>query len=157
MSTIARMFAPDHERYEGVRPFNIYMLRLFYFLMFAFVGFDSWSGIVNHQGPWDAVRGVAVCVWAAYSTLSVLGLLHPLRMLPVMLFMIFYKTLWLLVVAYPMWRMGTLAGTPAEEMARVFIWVPLPMIAVPWGYVVRTYLTLPKRATVTGHQAVPTP
>jgi hypothetical protein len=31
------LFTPDHDRYEGVRPINIYLLRLFYFLMAAFV------------------------------------------------------------------------------------------------------------------------
>ncbi len=58
-------------------------------------------------------------------------------MLPVMLFMIFYKTLWLAIVAYPLWSAGALATAPANEMAHVFMWVPA--IAVPWGYVWRTY------------------
>ena len=105
------LFTPDHERYDGVRPINVYGLRLFYFLMAAFVATDAWTTIIKHQGPWEPVRAVAWCVWAAYPTLSILGLIHPLRMLPIMMFMIFYKSLWLLVVAYPLWRAGTLAGT----------------------------------------------
>jgi hypothetical protein len=60
-------------------------------------------------------------------------------MLPIMLFMIFYKVLWLLVVALPLWRAGTLAGSTAE-MASVFVWVWVPVVAVPWGYVARSYL-----------------
>jgi hypothetical protein len=138
------LFTPDHVRYEGVRPINVYVLRLFYLLMFCFVGLDTWTTILTHQGSWDHVRAVAFCTWAAYSTMSIFGVLHPLRMLPIMLFMIFYKTLWLLVVAYPLWRAGTLAGSPAEEMAQVFMWVVVPAIAVPWGYVLRTYVTWPK-------------
>lgn len=54
-----------------------------------------------------------------------------------MIFMFGYKLLWLGFVAYPMWRAGTLAGSPAEQMARIFIWVPVPMLFVPWGYVLR--------------------
>ena len=144
--SISRIFTPDHARYEGVRPINIYLLRLIYFLMFAFVGSDAWMAIINHQGPWDHVRAVALCVWAAYATLSVLGLVHPLRMLPIMLFMIGYKLLWLAVVAYPLWRANALAGSPAAEMASVFMWIPLPIIAVPWGYVFRTFVKVPRRA-----------
>ena len=79
-------------------------------------------------------------MWVAYPTLSVLGLVHPLRMLPIMLFVIFYKTLWLAVVAFPLWSAGTLAASPANEMALTFLWVWVPVLAVPWGYVWRTYV-----------------
>jgi hypothetical protein len=140
MSIIKTIFAPDYVHYDGVRPINIYLLRLIYFLMLVFVGSDSWRAIITHQGPWDHVRAVAFCVWASYSTLSVLGLIHPLKWLPIMIFMIFYKSLWLIVVAYPLWRANALAGSPAEEMAHVFMWVPLPIIAVPWKYVFKNYV-----------------
>lgn len=143
--SITTIFTPDHIRYEGVRPINIYLLRSIYFLIVVFVGSDAWLSIINHQGPWDHVRAVAFCAWASYSTLSVLGLIHPLRMLPIMIYMIGYKLLWLIVVAYPLWRAGTLAGSPAEEMAHVFMWIPLPIIAVPWMYVVRTFVLPRKR------------
>jgi len=138
--SIATVFTPDYARYEGVRPINIYLLRLIYLLILVFVGSDSWRAIVTHQGPWDHIRAVALCVWASYSTLSLLGLIHPLRMLPLMLFMIGYKLLWLLVVASPLWRGGALAGSPAEEMTYVFLWIPLPIVAVPWKYVYRNYV-----------------
>lgn len=143
--SIKTIFTPDYARYEGVRPINIYALRLIYFLMLVFVGSDSWNSIITHQGPWDHVRAVAFCVWASYSTLSVLGLVHPLKMLPIMIFMIGYKLLWLVIVAYPLWRAGALAGSPAEEMTHVFLWIPLPIIAVPWKYVFQNYVMWPKR------------
>ena len=134
------LFTADHARYDGVRPINVYLLRLFYFLMAAFVATDAWGAILAHQGPWDHVRAVATCVWAAYPTMAVLGLIHPLRMLPIMVFMIFYKSIWLFAVAYPLWRAGTLDGSPAEEMARVFVWVIVPAAVVPWGYFVRHFV-----------------
>jgi hypothetical protein len=140
VSFLQRLFTPDHARYEGVRPINVHALRLFYFLMVAFVGTDAWRALLTHQGAWDSTRAVAWCVWAAYPTLSVLGLIHPLRMLPLMLFMIFYKVLWLIVVAYPLWQAGTLAASAANERAHIFAWVWLPILVVPWGYVWRTYV-----------------
>jgi hypothetical protein len=142
------ILTPDYERYEGVRPINIYLLRTFYSLIVIFVGSDAWMSIINHRGPWDHVRAVAFCVWAAYSTLSILGLMHPLRMLPIMLFTIFYKSLWLIVVAYPLWRANALAGSPAEAMTHVFLWVPALMIAIPWKYVFQTYVMPSKRKSV---------
>ena len=146
MSFLTRIFTPDHARYEGVRPINIYLLRTLYFMMAAFVATSAWRTIVTHDGPWDPVRAAAWCVWVAYPTLSVLGLLHPLRMLPIILFMILYKTLWLVVVALPMWQAGTLAGSTAGAMARDFSWLWIPVIAIPWGYVLRTFVRPSPRA-----------
>ena len=53
---VIAFFTPDYVRYEGVRPFNIHLLRLLFLLMFVFVGYDSWAYIINHQGPWDPVK-----------------------------------------------------------------------------------------------------
>ena len=146
---IINLFKRDHMYYGGVPRINVYVMRLFFLLMFVFVGLDSWSGIINHQGSWKPITAVAMCVWAAYSTLSILGVFHTLRMLPIMLFMIFYKTLWLIVVAYPLWITNRLAGSAAEEMASVFIWVIIPIVGMPWRYVFREYVWNSGR----GHQA----
>jgi hypothetical protein len=140
VNLIKYIFTRNYLKYEGVRPINIYLLRLLYFLMFVGVAFEAWGTIINHQGPWDHTRAVAWCVWAAYPTLSIFGLLRPLKWLPIVIFMIFYKTLWVVVVAYPLWRAGALAGSPAEEMAHVFVWAPVIALIVPWVYVFKNYV-----------------
>jgi hypothetical protein len=145
MFWIKKIFGPDYERYEGVYRINIYLLRLLYLLMIIFVGSDSWTAIITHQGPWDHLKAVAFCVWAAYSTLSILGLINPLKMLPIILFEIFYKSIWLVIVAYPLWTKHQLVGSPAEQLTYAFLWLPLPLLAMPWGYAFRTYLSFPKR------------
>jgi hypothetical protein len=150
---LSDFFRSDPTRWEGVRPAQVALLRLFYLLMAAFVATDAWRGLLTHQGPWDPVRAIATCVWAAYPTLGVLGLIHPLRMLPLMLFMILYKALWLSVVAYPLWRVGALWGTPTGEMARAFLALPLAIVAVPWGYVVRRFVLPAPRRDAAGHVA----
>jgi hypothetical protein len=61
-------------------------------------------------------------------------------MIPLVLFTIGYKSLWLAAVAYPLWRAGALAGHPAEEMTKVFLMTPVAIAAVPWGYVLRHYV-----------------
>lgn len=140
MPSLTAVFKPDHERYEGVRPINIYLLRLLFLLVVIFVASDSWSAILKHEGPWDHVRAAAMCMWAAYSVLAIFGLFQPLRWLPLVLFEIFYKVIWLVIVAYPLWSTNQLAGSPAEDMTHAFLWVILPIVAVPWGYAFRTYL-----------------
>lgn len=138
--SLKTMFAPDHVRYEGVRPINIHLLRLFYLLIAVFVGSEAWLALIRHQGAWNHTVALTWCVFAAYSTLSIIGLFRPLRMLPIMLFVLLYKSLWLLTVAVPLWRSGSMAGDPAEEMAGVFMWIPVLYLVIPWGHVWRVFI-----------------
>ncbi|HEY1397112.1 hypothetical protein [Roseateles sp.] len=145
--TLKTFFTSDPARHDGVRPVQIACLRVIYLLMCSLMAFTAWSSILQHQGDWEPYRAMAVCVWAAYGTLSLLGLLHPLRMLPVVLFMIFYKTLWLAVVAYPLWQAGRLAGSSAEELTYIFLAAPAFALVVPWGYVLRRFVLVSWRRT----------
>lgn len=137
---MTNIFKPDFDHYEGVRRINIYVMRLFFALMFIFIGQSSWTHILTHKGPWEPMNAIAWCTWAAYSTLSLLGIYHTLRMLPIMLFMVFYKGLWLIAVAYPLWKTNTLTGSTAEELANIFIWIIIPLLFIPWKYVFQRFI-----------------
>jgi hypothetical protein len=141
------LFHPD-DRYDGVRRINVYLLRLLYGLMFFWLGKITWTQILTHQGPWDPMAAVAWCVWTAFATLAGLGLIYPVKMLPIVLLEIFYKVLWLILVAYPLWCNGRLAGSSAEGITSSFSWVLLPIVAVPWGYVLSTYFYKPGKGHV---------
>ena len=131
------IFSRDYNNYDGVRPINVYLLRFVFTLTFIFVGMGSWTTIISHEGKWTALNAVAWSVWAAYSALSVLGILKPLKMLPIVAFLIFYKTIWLTIVAYPLWIDGELMGSEFERMTKDFMWVILPVVAMPWRYFFR--------------------
>ena len=138
--TLKRIFGPDYERYEGVYKINIYLLRLLFTLMFLVLGKDVWTHILTFKGPWSPAEAAAWCVWASYSVLSVIGILQPLKMLPLVLLEILYKVLWLILVAYPLWSTNQLIGSPAEPMTYAFLWVALPIIAMPWKYAFENYI-----------------
>ena len=129
---------------EGVRRINIYLLRLVFILMFFVLGRVTWTQILAHRGLWEPTGAVAWCVWTAFATLAGLGIVRPLKMLPILLLEIFYKVLWLIIVAYPLWSKGELVGSPAEGTTSAFLWVILPIVAVPWGYVFVNYVYKPK-------------
>ena len=142
--SLKSIFQPA-DKYEGVRPISIYLLRLVYILMFFVLGKETWTRILTHRGPWEPINAVAWCLWTAFATLAGLGIIRPLKMLPILLLEIFYKVLWLVLVAYPLWSTGTLAGSPAENITNSFLWVILPIVAVPWGYAFTTYVYKPKK------------
>jgi hypothetical protein len=137
---LAYPFRSDPSRHEGVRPFNIWGLRLFYFLMLVFVTPGAWRVLLNHEGAWDPLHAVAWAVWATYPALAAFALLHPLRWLPLMFFTIGYKTIWLGFVALPLWQAGTMAGSNAQPIAESFLALPLLVLVVPWAYAWRTYV-----------------
>src|SRR6476620_2112676 len=101
--SIKHVLRADHARHAGVNSINIYLLRLLFVLMFVFLGKDAWTHVLTHEGSWDPDQAVAWCVWASFSLLAVLGIVHPLKMLPLVLLEIVYKVLWLVLVAYPLW------------------------------------------------------
>jgi len=144
MFNVKATLTPDHERYEGVRPIQIFAMRVGYVLVFVTVGNVAWSRILQHEGGWDPLVAAALSMWAGSSVLSVFGLIHPLKWLPLVLFEIAYKSIWLVIVAYPLWSSDQLAGSPAEAMTYAFLWVVVPVVAMPWGYVLRAYV-LPSR------------
>ncbi|WP_461491753.1 hypothetical protein [Pontibacter sp. HJ8] len=137
---IINIFRRDFDHYDGVPRINIYLLRLLFTLMFLFVSYESWTYILTHTGPWNNAQAAAWCMWGAYSIISFIGIIRPLKMLPIVLFEIIYKITWLAVVAYPLWSNNELIGSPAEGMTRAFLWVVLPIVAMPWRYFFRTHL-----------------
>jgi hypothetical protein len=109
-------------------------------LVIISVGGISVSNLLAHEGDWDPVRAAALSMWAAFAVLSVLGLINPLRWIPLFLLEIGYKTIWLAVVAYPLWAANRLADSPAEDMALSFLPVIFPIVAMPWPYVFKTFV-----------------
>ena len=117
---------------------RLYALRAGYLLLVVGLGLVIWPGIIHHDKPWSLMGGVVQCMLGAMGALAVVGLRYPLKMLPLLLFEMAWKALWLIVVALPLWRAGTVNADTAETaieclMAVVFV------VIVPWRYVAVTY------------------
>ena len=139
MELIKNLFRQS-EKHKGIWPIKVYVLKLFFLLMFLFAAKDAWTELITHEGEWNPEIAIAWCAIAAYTTLSGLGIFHTLKMLPIMLFMFFYKGLWLFFVAYPLWKNGNLTGSEAEGWVPIFMLIVIPIIFTPWKYVFKTYV-----------------
>jgi hypothetical protein len=109
--------------------------------MLFFLGKESWTKIFTFKGTWDPMAAMAWSMWASYSVLSIIGIINPLKMLPIVMLEILYKLIWLILVAYPLWSSNQLIGSAAEHMTYSFLWVVLPIVAMPWRYVFRRYIS----------------
>jgi len=118
---------------------RLYLLRAMYLLVVVGLGIVIWPGILSHAQPWELKQGVVMCMLGAFSLLCALGLRYPLLMLPVLLWELAWKAMWLLIVALPAWRSGTMdAGIMATAIDCALV-VLVPMV-IPWGYVMRHYV-----------------
>jgi hypothetical protein len=119
---------------EDVSTFRLYLMRAGYTANFVLIGLAAWPALINHTGPWDPVRGAAFSLYAALSTLSALGLRYPLRLVPLLMFQMFYKVVFLVAVALPTWP--ALKGA-AMVMAAGAI---MDLIVIPWSYVFENFV-----------------
>jgi hypothetical protein len=76
------------------------------------------------------------------SVLALLGLRHPARMLPILVFEVAWKLLWLGLVALPAWLADDLDGETRTQAGSV-LWEVVVIAVVPWGFVVRRFVTAP--------------
>lgn len=120
--------------------FRLYALRATYALIAVGLGIQVWPGFFHHTRPWDLMHGVVNCILVAISLLAIVGIRHPLRMLPLLLFEMLWKGLWLGVVALPLWRAHSLDAGTSETVLACGMGVIFPIV-IPWRYVFAHYVT----------------
>jgi hypothetical protein len=119
--------------------FRLYVLRAMYLFIAVGLGVYLWPGVLNPQKHWELMEGQASCMLAAFSLLCVLGLRFPLQMLPVLLWEVTWKTLWLMLVPLPQWRAGHIDESIKPSIFAISM-VVLVYIAIPWPYVFAHYV-----------------
>ena len=119
--------------------FRLYVLRALYMFIVVGMGVYMWPAVLDPHKHWGLMQGQASCMLAAFSLACALGLRYPLQMLPVLLWEVTWKTLWLALVALPAWRAGHL-DEPMKATIFAVSLVVLVYLAIPWPYVFRHYV-----------------
>jgi hypothetical protein len=112
---------------------RLYALRAAYLLLVVGLGVEIWPGVIHHEKPWELMQGVVNCVLAAIGAVALLGLRHPLRMLPLLLFELTWKSIWLTVVALPLWRAHAMDENTWATASACLMAVIFPIV-IPWRY-----------------------
>lgn len=119
--------------------FRLYLLRAMYLLIVVGLGIVVWPGVIHQKEPWELMEGVVACMLAAFSALCVLGLRYPLQMLPLLLWELVWKSIWLGIVAVPRWSAGTMDAA-TWYTASACLWVVIIPFVIPWRYVYAHYV-----------------
>ena len=99
-----------HTAMQEVSTFRLYLLRAAYLLIAVGLIVMIWPLMLQKSANVEHMRGVVWCILAAVSLLALLGIRYPLRMLPLLLFELIWKTIWLLAIGLPRWSTGQLEG-----------------------------------------------
>ena len=76
----------------------------------------------------------------AVLVLAAIGLRHPLRMLPLLVFELVWKSIWLLAFWLPASRAGVLDAAMRASLIDCVFGVALALVVIPWRYVFDTYV-----------------
>jgi hypothetical protein len=137
---ITRLEQPAIATTAEVSVLRLYVLRAGYLLLVLGLGSVVWPGIIHHDKPWALMPGVVHCMLAAMSALAILGLRYPLKMLPLLFFELAWKSIWLIVVALPLWSAHQMDADTSETAVECLMAVVF-LIVMPWRYVFSNYLT----------------
>jgi hypothetical protein len=114
-----------------------------YLLISVGLMFDQWPGLIHHPDTWSLMRGVVCAMLAALSLVSLLGLRYPLQMLPLLLFELTWKVIWVIVFALPPWSAGRMDAATSETAFNCLLGVVICPLVIPWPYVYANYVKKP--------------
>ena len=125
---------------DGVSLLRLYLLRAAYLLLIIGLG-----GLIVPQIVSLPItdRGVIAALLGGIWLLAFLGLRYPLQMLPLLLFELAWKLIWVLAYGLPAWSAGQLTPVTSEDLTNTLVGVILMPLVIPWPYVWRRYVKQP--------------
>lgn len=119
---------------------RLYVLRATYLLIAVGLGSIIWPLILNPPAHPSHMQGVARALLGAVSLLALLGIRYPLQMLPLLLFELTWKTIWVVAIGLPLWSAGALDADTQGTLVDCVVGLVLFPLVIPWGYVLTNYV-----------------
>lgn len=128
---------------RDVSTFRLYLLRATYLLLLVGLALDVWPGVLRHPLSLPLMNGVVRSLLTAVSLLAILGLRYPLQMLPLLLFELVWKSVWLIAFALPLWSAHRIDANTQETVFACLMGIVIFPIAIPWPYVLDRFVRKP--------------
>jgi hypothetical protein len=127
---------------EGVSLTRLYALRAVYLIWAVGLAATVWPRFFPVDLSLPAMNHVVNSVLAGLSLSAFLGVRYPLRMLPLMLFEVAWKAVWLITIWLPQWQADSLDVQTVQIFKSVAVVIIFPLV-IPWRYVFERYLKAP--------------
>src|SRR5437868_14872673 len=95
---------------------RLYLLRVGYLMVFFGLVLMIWPGIVGHGDDVPHANTALLSLLGGISLLALFGFRYPLMMIPILLFELVWKLIWIISFGLPLWRKGMLTGDFADTM-----------------------------------------
>jgi hypothetical protein len=129
---------------------RLYVLRATYLLLVVGLGQMILPELLGHE---PMAHGIVPSLLGGVWLLAFAGLRYPLRMLPLLMFELAWKAIWLFAYGLPQWATKQMPETFADDFTAIAAGVILMPIVIPWGYVYRHYIRARGDRWRRGHQA----
>ncbi|MGW7680599.1 hypothetical protein ACWGID_07665 [Kribbella sp. NPDC054772] len=135
-----RTSSPRHDRELTTRRLNV--MRFGYAFMGVGLVLVKWPVVVQDARSLPVMEGVVACLLTAMSLLAFLGLRYPVRMLPILLFEVAWKVIWVGAVAIPRLVSNNL-NAEARDVLFNCSFAVVVLAVIPWRYTWRRYVRTP--------------
>jgi hypothetical protein len=137
-TTAAARTAVDEEL--STRRLNV--MRIGYAFMGVGLAIVRWPLLVQDAPSLPVMEGVVTCLLTAMSLLAFLGLRYPAQLLPILLFEVAWKVMWIAAIAVPHLVSGDMNAATREVLFNCSF-VVIIIAVIPWGYAWRRYARTP--------------
>jgi len=122
---------------------RLYVLRAMYAVIGLLQGSQTWTHIFHRVTPWDFWHGVGESFLGALTALCLLGIRYPVRMLPLMIFELAWKSVWTFGVWLPLKLANHVDPDTADNFVSIAAGVVVVPLLLPWGYIWKNFVTAP--------------
>jgi len=119
------------------------LLRAFYLLVTVGLALSFGPSMVQHGDLWAQRNGETAALLSGLAILCTWGLRYPLQMLPLLIFELTWKTVWLLAIAYPLWLNGAVTPAVQETAVACLMGIVLTPLVLPWRHIAQNYFRKP--------------
>ena len=139
MNSTIKSSLPKSAADAEVPLFRLYKLRVCYLILAVGLGTYIWPSVIHHTNQLAITKGPLLALLAGLGATAILGLRYPVQMIPLLLFELIWKTVYLIAFALPLWSAHQITATAAEDIkACLMVVILLPLI--PWRYVLTHYI-----------------
>jgi hypothetical protein len=118
--------------------YRLNLMRGGFLLMGVGLAIVKWP-LLLHAASLPAIEGATLLILTAVSLLAFLGVKYPIAMLPIMMFEVLWKVLWLAIVALPHLIANEL-NAPTESLLFSMLFVVPIILVTPWDLVWRRFV-----------------
>ena len=124
--------------------FQVSLARLYAIRAVALLGvyglFTTVMTLVDHAPD---ERGMLKAMVSGLWVMCLITIRYPLKMVPILIFELVWKLLWLIFFGIPQWSTGVGSPRLAEDLWLIGAFPIVCVLVIPWGYVWRHFIKAP--------------